>query len=764
MAEVARLEINVRARVGRAIAQLKALNQQIGQVNRNAQVLNQASQRLAQQGLRQLTQGMNNTRRSINSNTRPIRTFRDELNSSIRETSRFMGGVSRATSSLMGLFTTFLLFSSFSLSPILLGLTGLVGSLTSVLGVATVSLGAFFAAVMGSERATAAVDGFKESWRDWQESLADIAAPPVEHFFDTLSNNLSQLNPLVETTSGILLRGSEALARFLETDQFTSWLDDVREASEDMLPNLGSAFGDFLVGIMEIIRAFIPMGTSFTDWLRESAARFRRWSENLADSDGFQRFSDWIYENAPKIIGTIGDILGAFADIVWSLKDIGMTAFDVFGSVAEYIGDLDSKTILTFAGAILTLSAASSGLGFISGLAQALAGIGPALAAIGPQALVIGIIAAIAAAMYLAWQRSEQFRNLIKEGLVPALQDIWESFKQLFDQMGPVIDIWLDWIVVLATALAYYITFWATIYSYTLQIVSIIIEGWNLIFEKTAEIWGSLPGVAQDALKLMLGLISLPLTAIYLLFTGKWRQIGSFFSGFWEGIKSMVSTAISYIARVIGNWIGNISRLWDSFTRALGRLWSGFWRGIVSAVSTGARAVITGFLLLVSAIGRIFSGAINWLVSAGKDIIRGLWNGILSMKDWLMDKVGGIANSIKDKFTGLLDIFSPSRVFMQYGVFIGKGLGIGMDRSLPYVDQQSTQMAQTVMQPFVGLSPTSPMISASAPVGTGGGGTEYVFDFRGAMITGGERQMEDIVVKALSEAERKGRVRGLRRV
>lgn len=762
MAEVAKLEINVRARTGRALTALRALNTQINQMQRSTQALNNATNRLSTQGIRTLNTNLNNTRTTMNNLRRPTRGFRDELNQSIRETGRFMQGVQRATGSLLGLGAAFLFFSSFSLAPILLGLVGLLGSLTAVAGVATVALGGFFLAVANSERASKAADRFGESVDNWAASLEDITAPPVEHFLETLADNLTQLNPIIESTSGMLLRGSQALEDFLQTEQFKSWMDDIRESSETILPNLGSAFGDFFVGVMEIIRAFLPMGESFSDWIRDSARRFREWSENLAESDGFQRFSDWIYENAPTIISTLGEVLDAFGNLVWSLRDIGITAFEVFGDVAEYIGDLDSSTILTFAGALLALSAVSSTLGFVSGLAQAFAGIGPALAAIGPQALVIGIIVGIAAAMYIAWQRSEEFRSVVQDRLIPALSDIWDSLQLLLEQLGPVIDLWLDWITVLATAIVYMITFWTTVYSYALSIVSAVIDFWEELVDATSRFWGELPTIAQEAMKLMLGLISLPLTAIYLLFTGTWDELGSFFSGLWDELTRVVSNGVSAMGRTIGGWIRSIVGLWNSFTSLIGRLWSSAWRGVVSWVVSGVRSVISGLTIMATAIGRLFSTAVTWLVSAGKDIVRGLWNGILSMKDWILDKVGGFVGSITDTFTGLLDIFSPSRVFMRYGEYIGQGLGIGMERSLPTVNHSTVAMVDTVTQPFVGAAIPSPMITPSAPMSTTGGSSDYVFDFRGAIITGGQKQVEDMVIQALSEAQRKGRVRGIR--
>ena len=47
------------------------------------------------------------------------------------------------------------------------------------------------------------------------------------------------------------------------------------------------------------------------------------------------------------------------------------------------------------------------------------------------------------------------------------------------------------------------------------------------------------------------------------------------------------------------------------------------------------------------------------VVSIGKDIVTGLWNGISSMVGWITDKVMGFANSVLGGIKKALGIHSP---------------------------------------------------------------------------------------------------------
>lgn len=61
----------------------------------------------------------------------------------------------------------------------------------------------------------------------------------------------------------------------------------------------------------------------------------------------------------------------------------------------------------------------------------------------------------------------------------------------------------------------------------------------------------------------------------------------------------------------------------------------------------------------------------------GKDMVRGLWEGIASMGKWLLDKFSGFVNNIIDGVKGVLGIHSPSRVFAGIGENMALGMGEG---------------------------------------------------------------------------------------
>lgn len=154
---------------------------------------------------------------------------------------------------------------------------------------------------------------------------------------------------------------------------------------------------------------------------------------------------------------------------------------------------------------------------------------------------------------------------------------------------------------------------------------------------------------------------------------------------------------IAGVVTAVGDWFG---RMWqkvkDVFHQA-GEFISIWWevsvKPLPGRIGDAISGVIDWFGRLPGMIREKLSDAGTWLVDVGKNIIEGLWKGLESAKDWIMDKVKGMADWITKPFKKVLEIFSPSRLFKSYGVFIGEGLVGGIDSMRGDVQKSSQNLA-----------------------------------------------------------------------
>lgn len=100
---------------------------------------------------------------------------------------------------------------------------------------------------------------------------------------------------------------------------------------------------------------------------------------------------------------------------------------------------------------------------------------------------------------------------------------------------------------------------------------------------------------------------------------------------------------------------------------------------IVSGLANNFPQIVRSVLDMMATIVKAFVSSLPDIVDVGKQIVKGLWEGIKAMGSWIKEKVSGFFGGIVDNVKGVLGIHSPSRVFAGIGENMALGLGEGWD-------------------------------------------------------------------------------------
>lgn len=98
---------------------------------------------------------------------------------------------------------------------------------------------------------------------------------------------------------------------------------------------------------------------------------------------------------------------------------------------------------------------------------------------------------------------------------------------------------------------------------------------------------------------------------------------------------------------------------------------------IVSGLADNLPQIVLSVLDMMATIVKTFVSSLPDIVNVGKQIVRGLWEGIKAMGSWIYDKVSGFFSGIVSSVKSKLGIHSPSRVFAGIGENMALGLGEG---------------------------------------------------------------------------------------
>ena len=116
--------------------------------------------------------------------------------------------------------------------------------------------------------------------------------------------------------------------------------------------------------------------------------------------------------------------------------------------------------------------------------------------------------------------------------------------------------------------------------------------------------------------------------------------------------------------------------------QAAGRLISELAIGLIQAIPK----LLANIPQIINSITKGLLNGIADLRDVGKNLLKGLWEGMSGIKDWLWDKVKGMLNGLTDKIKGFFGIHSPSTLFKnEIGENLALGLGEGFTDTMKNV-------------------------------------------------------------------------------
>ena len=192
----------------------------------------------------------------------------------------------------------------------------------------------------------------------------------------------------------------------------------------------------------------------------------------------------------------------------------------------------------------------------------------------------------------------------------------------------------------------------------------------------------------------------IPFVGPFLVRIGGWlRELAGplrrFGGELWGLFRTAVSDAFKsgsggLFGRLAGTIRGLVGRLVGAIKGAAGRFGDAARSWVIDmgdAIGRGTGRVVAAMGRVPGRVVRALSGAGKLLFQKGVDIMSGLFRGISAGADKVLGKIGSIANSIKKKFSNLMGIFSPSRVFHGYGRFLMQGLANGITADAPLISK-----------------------------------------------------------------------------
>lgn len=199
-------------------------------------------------------------------------------------------------------------------------------------------------------------------------------------------------------------------------------------------------------------------------------------------------------------------------------------------------------------------------------------------------------------------------------------------------------------------------------------------------------------------------------------FTGFSNTVGVAFNFLSTTILPALVTAFKFVIEVVklliswyGTLVNALTTLWNKVQSFIS-FWYTAWDTVKSSCS---KAVTT--------ITKTFSGLPSKLLSIGRDVVAGLWNGISSKVDWLKGQISGFVGNVTSWLKRFFKIGSPSKLMAEeVGKWLPEGIAVGVDKNAKSVLNSMKNLAvDTVSATRNGLAKTTGSITSGGSVGGG---------------------------------------------
>lgn len=275
----------------------------------------------------------------------------------------------------------------------------------------------------------------------------------------------------------------------------------------------------------------------------------------------------------------------------------------------------------------------------------------------------------------------------VMSALTAALPQIVQAILTLLPQLVDAgMQMLTSLIQGLAQALPQLITMLPTIVR---QIVDVILQnlplilqaGMELLMGLTQGLIQALPELIQMLPGIVMQITDTLLNNLPLLIEAGIEILIALIDGITQAMPQLIAMLPHIIIQIVGTLSAHLPEILSTGLQMMVKLAA----GIVSGVGH----VIKGAGKIVSEILKALGELPGRVVDIGKNIVKGVWDGINRSIDWLRNKIHGWVSGIMKDIKGFFGIHSPSRLMRdEVGKYLAEGIGVGFEDEMSSVSKQ----------------------------------------------------------------------------
>lgn len=503
--------------------------------------------------------------------------------------------------------------------------------------------------------ATTALFEFTDGWNafasQFEPQIIDIFIRSLEQ----LGTVIQQLEPAFQGAVTAVDNLSQSLGQAFNTEPVQRFVAMLNNNAGPMLQSFGQIAGNVMLGIMNLMVAFAPVGQIVVDKILQLSEAFANWSSTIQSNPAFQQFLSYVQENAPTVLSLIGELIQLGVNVVTALAPLGSVVLEIANGFLQWTNELikNNKWIVqvgAIVGVLMTAFMAlapiilliSNTFGFLASL---LSGVITAL--FGTTGAVSGLTGAakIGATIVGALKTVFGLLGSAIKFVIPLVKGVGTFIAGL---KAPVL-IAIGIVIALATIV---VTNWNKIWNGTQQIFTTVgnflVTVWNGIknfFTVT------IPQIVQTIIRWFQQLPG----RMMAIFTNVWTTVSTWATNMWNKAVEVGTNFVMTIVR----WFQQLpSRIWNWLVQTYTRVtaWaSNMWNKALEVGSRFVTNVLQWLNQLPSRIGYLLGSVIgtvaSWVVNMGLKAYEAGSQFLSNVIQWFRQLPGRIWTWLQNTYT-----------------------------------------------------------------------------------------------------------------
>lgn len=504
-------------------------------------------------------------------------------------------------------------------------------------------------------------EGNYKDLRDISEVLR-LSTEGMSESQQTLAFKMAFGNDAIKAASDLAKGGAEAFDAMTESMEGISAADVAATRLDNLAGKTQALQGSVETAAIIFGTAFLPVLSQLVD----EATTFLN-----------EAVIPWAEEHGPEMAAQAAAVAAGFMDLLHAVGDI-VSAFSGFGDVIS-----SNSTQLSIVGGLVASGATAWAIyeaGVVAARAATLAQIiaTDALAVsqaalnvlmtMNPIGLVVVALAGLAAALVIAYNTNEDFRNAVDTAWAAIQAAAEVVFPAIGEAIHAVIEV-LGEIISAASDLP------GEVGGFFDEMGTIVNDALESIHDNITDIWNQIPLDIRADLELIANNLLERWNGFVTMIAGGNAQIMADVTATWNGITTAIGTKLDEIGAAVGGAFSSLgTTVHDAFESVK--------TNILTPLGDALTGVVTWAGDLLGKIGSLRDELILKALDIGKGIVDGILDGLGNGAQLIKDKLGDIARGALQSAKDALAIQSPSGAFRdQVGIPIVEGIIAGIDDS-----------------------------------------------------------------------------------